>query len=220
MKSWLFALFVGIIICSCNAQTFLELLVCDSTTECVGYECGTGVCGGDCVSICGANEICSGNFCGCDISNECNGLECGIGCNGGNCPNTCKENEICNINENTCACNPPFIKFNDKCLNCQVFGKCVDCTESECIRCETNDYHIKSGMCERETLENIAGSISSEDNLQTFSDTTDPSPSSVSSSGNNADLKRTYHYDVSIENGSSILCTCFLLSVSILFLIF
>ena len=38
--------------------------VCDTTTECDGLECGTGVCGGDCTNTCDSGlQGCNGNTC-------------------------------------------------------------------------------------------------------------------------------------------------------------
>ena len=41
------------------------LLSCNPTTECEGYECGIGFCGGDCPNNCDATEVCDGNTCTC-----------------------------------------------------------------------------------------------------------------------------------------------------------
>ena len=39
------------------------LLSCNPTTECDGYECGTGFCGGDCPNTCSSYEKCDINLC-------------------------------------------------------------------------------------------------------------------------------------------------------------
>ena len=175
-----------------NAQTILELFSCDTSIECVGFECGIGVCGGT-------------------------------------CPNTCKENEKCETN--TCTCPPPFIKDLDKCVDCQSFPFCVACTNSKCTRCETN-YHLVEGKCLVNTFENPSKypeniAIQFEDNVEQPLHTSEPSIQNLNKvfqefadSSVIEDLKGAYHYDESVENGSTILCTCFVLNISMLFLVF
>ena len=85
-----------------NMMDYLISGCCDTTTECDGIECGTGVCGGDCPNLCDSTEVCDVNICVCDTTIECDGLECGTGVCGGDC--TCSESEVCIAN----SCEPFF----------------------------------------------------------------------------------------------------------------
>lgn len=55
---------------------FLEFLLseCDVSSECDGYECGTGDCGGTCLNTCAPGDVCSGNVC----VEGCTGSACSI----------------------------------------------------------------------------------------------------------------------------------------------
>ena len=204
---------------------FVEfLLTCDVTTECEGYECGTGFCGGDCPNTCTSNEICSGNSCECDVENECNDKECGIGFCGGDCPNTCDADESCY--ENTCGCTlPGFVLFAGNCINCPAtFENCIDCTPTACTYC-SNNYHLEDGQCVLDTVfgyDNFSQyNFLIESSLSDSSDSSYPSiikmPDFFFSPNYSNNFKGADNYEQSIESCSNILSAWLLMSVPILF---
>ena len=99
------------------------LLSCDPTTECDEYECGTGVCGGDCMNTCAPNEVYSGNSCVCDVANECNGLQCGTGFCGGDC------NVVSDFVEIYVLIHVVLMKYALKIFVCDV---AIECNGLEC----------------------------------------------------------------------------------------
>ena len=115
-----------------NMVEYLMSGCCDTTTECDGIECGSGVCGGDCPNLCDATEVCVGNTC-CDTTTECDGLECGTGVCGGACTSTCDATEVCD--GNTCVCDTTIECDGLECGTGVCGGDCPStCSESEaCI---------------------------------------------------------------------------------------
>ena len=210
---------------------------CDTTTECNGIECGTGVCGGDCPNTCAVNEICSENTCECDIENECNDVECGIGFCGGDCPNSCGANETCDTNicicdfsnecnglecgsgfcgrdcPNTCA--PGYICNENKC-SCplgfaEFAGNCIDCpaTFSNCIDCTlTACTYCCSNNYHLENGQCVLDTVFGYDNFSISMPDFFFSP--------NSNNFKEVDNEVLIENCSDILSNCLLMGVGIL----
>ena len=109
--------------------------VCDTTIECDGLECGTGVCGGACTSTCDATEVCVGNTC-CDTTTECDGFECGTGVCGGDCPSSCDATEVCE--GNTCVCDTANECNGLECGTGVCGGDCSSSCDSESEVCIVN----------------------------------------------------------------------------------
>ena len=128
---------------------------CDTTIECDGFECGTGICGGDCPNTCDATEVCEGNTCVCDVAIECDGFECGTGVCGGDCTNSCASFEICDVN--ACICDVAIECDGFECGTGVCGGDCPNtcasnelCSENTCvcdISKECNGFECGTGLC-------------------------------------------------------------------------
>ena len=105
--------------------------------NCLGVECGSDGCGGQCPSQCTDNQYCSGNQCVDTCTPSCDGKECGSdGCNG-SC-GTCGNGTGCNSTSGLC------VAVDDDCSDKScgddgMGGWCGDCSsglvcyENECV---------------------------------------------------------------------------------------
>ena len=128
---------------------------CNPATECNGYQCGTGVCGGNC-GTCAATHYCDASHtCVCNTAIECNGYQCGTGACGGNC-GTCAATHYCDASH-TCVCNTAIECNGYQCGTGTCGGNCGTCAATDycdashtCV-CNTaiqcNGYQCGTGTC-------------------------------------------------------------------------
>ena len=128
---------------------------CNPATECIGYQCGTGACGGNC-GTCSATDYCDASHnCVCNTAIECNGYQCGTGACGGNC-GTCSATDYCNTSHN-CVCNTAIECNGYQCGTGVCGGNCGTCSATDycdashnCVcntAIECNGYQCGTGAC-------------------------------------------------------------------------
>ena len=128
---------------------------CNPATECNGYQCGTGACGGNC-GTCAATHYCDvSHTCVCNTAIECNGYQCGTGACGGNC-GTCAATDYCDASH-TCVCNTAIECNGYQCGTGVCGGNCGTCSAIDycdashtCVcntAIECNGYQCGTGAC-------------------------------------------------------------------------
>ena len=128
---------------------------CNPATQCNGFDCGVGLCGGDC-GTCPPSDYCDASHtCVCNTAIECNGYECGTGVCGGNC-GTCPPSDYCDSSQ-TCVCNTAIECNGYECGTGVCGGNCGTCPVTDycdashtCVcntAIECNGYECGTGVC-------------------------------------------------------------------------